>query len=266
MDNTSIHPEQYDTVHKVLKATGFSRKYGPLQHVHIDQGDSSLYECFKDVEDWNLVAQQVGADLATLMDLIGWLLSSNPYSTAMPTHKLEICEQRRMCEAGIPPEIKIDAPSSLRRDCIGQGSTKMEKYDKNGNKQSFCTGTIIVGTIRNITPFGAFVDLGIEGRMLGDKRFNTGLLHSSEVDLNTVTIGQSIEVVIKKIDQERGRVGLGIYTRSESANFSAQGGIEFEKPEVRKRSYNSSNDNKDGRNRGNCKTEGQRKKQKYHER
>ena len=142
----------------------------------------------------------------------------------------------------------------------------MEKYDKNGNKQSFCTGTIIVGTIRNITPFGAFVDLGIEGRMLGDKRFNTGLLHSSEVDLNTVTIGQSIEVVIKKIDQERGRVGLGIYTRSDGANFSAQGGIEFEKPEVRKRSYNSSNDNKDGRNRGNCKTEGQRKKQKYHER
>ena len=242
LDNTSIHPEQYGIVHKLLDTTGFLKLHGKLEHYHISGNCSSLYESFKAVKNWNVVAEKVAADLPTVLDLVSWLLSSNPFSTDNSNYKLQNIDnfkQRRMCEVGIPPEIKIMAPSSLRSDPVIMG----RNYSgKKVNKESLRTGSVVLGTIRNITPFGAFIDLGVEGRMLNDSRLHTGLLHSSEIDLNTVIIGQSIEVVIKKLDKERGRVGLSVHQNNYDATNKDESIEKLGKSNILKRNVGAQED------------------------
>jgi small subunit ribosomal protein S1 len=68
-------------------------------------------------------------------------------------------------------------------------------------------GQVIDGVVKNITEYGAFVDLGgIDGLLhvtdMAWRRVN----HPSEV----VTIGQSVKVKIVKINQETHRISLGI--------------------------------------------------------
>lgn len=62
------------------------------------------------------------------------------------------------------------------------------------------------GKVKNITDFGAFVDIGLP---------QDGLVHISELSrkkvekvTDVVSIGQDIEVWIKKVDQKRGRISL----------------------------------------------------------
>ena len=69
-------------------------------------------------------------------------------------------------------------------------------------------GTILRGTIRNITDFGAFVDIGLK---------KTGLVHISELShhhikhpLDIVSIGDIINVKVISIDEERERIGLSL--------------------------------------------------------
>ena len=69
-------------------------------------------------------------------------------------------------------------------------------------------GMILKGTVRNVTDFGAFVDIGIK---------NDGLVHISELSDNfvddpmaIVSVGQIVEVRVIDIDKERGRVSLSM--------------------------------------------------------
>lgn len=74
-------------------------------------------------------------------------------------------------------------------------------------------GTLVKGVVKNITEFGAFVDLdGIDG-----------LLHITDMSWSRVThpsdilkIGQEIEVIIVDIDREKERVSLGLKQKSEN--------------------------------------------------
>ena len=69
-------------------------------------------------------------------------------------------------------------------------------------------GTILKGTVRNITDFGAFIDIGLK---------QAGLLHISEMShrrvrhpLDVLSIGDSLDVMIISIDEARGRIGLSL--------------------------------------------------------
>lgn len=68
--------------------------------------------------------------------------------------------------------------------------------------------SIVHGVIRNITDFGAFVDIGVH---------QDGLLHISEISVNFVSdiyeylkIGDKIKVKITEIDTERNRISLSM--------------------------------------------------------
>lgn len=68
-------------------------------------------------------------------------------------------------------------------------------------------GSILTGVVKNITDYGAFVDLGgVDGLLhvtdISWKRVN----HPSEV----LTIGQSLEVQVIRFNQETGRISLGM--------------------------------------------------------
>jgi len=68
-------------------------------------------------------------------------------------------------------------------------------------------GVVIKGTVKNLTDYGAFVDLGgIDGLLHITDMAWKRVKHPSEV----VTVGEEIDVRILKFDRERQRVSLGI--------------------------------------------------------
>src|SRR6188474_1603427 len=68
-------------------------------------------------------------------------------------------------------------------------------------------GAVIKGTVKNLTDYGAFVDLGgIDGLLHITDMAWKRVKHPSEV----VTVGDEIDVRILKFDRERNRVSLGL--------------------------------------------------------
>lgn len=69
-------------------------------------------------------------------------------------------------------------------------------------------GMVVEGTVRNVMPFGAFVDIGLK---------NMGLVHISEISnkfiknpTEVLSIGQILKVKIISIELDRERIGLSI--------------------------------------------------------
>jgi len=70
-------------------------------------------------------------------------------------------------------------------------------------------GQRIHGVIKNLTPYGAFVDLGgIDGMIHNSELSWKHIKHPSQV----VSVGQKVDVVIKDIDAEKRRISLGYKT------------------------------------------------------
>lgn len=69
-------------------------------------------------------------------------------------------------------------------------------------------GTVVKGTVHNVTDFGVFVDIGIK---------INGLIHRSELSakpfrhpLDVISVGDIIDVLVISVDEERGRIGLSL--------------------------------------------------------
>lgn len=69
-------------------------------------------------------------------------------------------------------------------------------------------GTIVKGTVHNVTDFGVFVDFGIK---------TNGLIHRSELSdkpfrhpTDVVAVGDIVTCVVLSIDEQRGRIGLSL--------------------------------------------------------
>lgn len=94
-----------------------------------------------------------------------------------------------------------------RRELIEQERTDK----KQGLMSTLKVGDIRTGNVKNITDFGAFIDLdGLDG-LLHITDMSWGRLnHPSEM----LKLGQSIEVQILEIDREKERVSLGLKQRT----------------------------------------------------
>ena len=79
--------------------------------------------------------------------------------------------------------------------------------DREAIMQNLKEGAIVKGVVKNITDYGAFVDLGgIDGLLHITDLAWRRVKHPSEV----LTVGDEIEAKILKFDQEKNRVSLGI--------------------------------------------------------
>ena len=94
-----------------------------------------------------------------------------------------------------------DPRESLPKPLLRQDVLKMEDLSP---------GMKLEGTVRNVVDFGAFVDLGVK---------QDGLLHISQMSTgrkrienphDVVSVGDIVNVEIKSIDTERGRIGLSL--------------------------------------------------------
>jgi small subunit ribosomal protein S1 len=81
---------------------------------------------------------------------------------------------------------------------------------RRGQLSTLKIGQIVKGRVKNITDFGAFIDLGSLDGLLHITDISWGrVAHPSEV----VKLGEDINVVVLAIDKEQGKVSLGIKQR-----------------------------------------------------
>jgi small subunit ribosomal protein S1 len=73
--------------------------------------------------------------------------------------------------------------------------------------ETLCEGAIVKGVVKNITDYGAFIDLGgIDGLLHITDMAWRRVRHPSEV----LQVGQEVEAKVLKFDQEKSRVSLGV--------------------------------------------------------
>ena len=127
---------------------------------------------------------------------------------ALKTAQTEAALLAKKLDAGVPTVTDIlkaiarpgrDPREDLPAPLMRQNVVKLS---------DLAVGTILPGTVRNITDFGAFIDIGLK---------QAGLLHISEMShrrvrhpLDMLSVGDALDVMIISIDEERGRIGLSL--------------------------------------------------------
>ncbi|MGH9452599.1 MAG: 30S ribosomal protein S1 [Terriglobia bacterium] len=107
-------------------------------------------------------------------------------------------------------EAKVIKVNKARNNLVVSRKLALEE-DLNRRKSSLMDrlqeGAVLTGRVKNITDYGAFVDLGgLDGLLhIGDLAWGR-VSHASEV----VEVGQELEVKVLKYDPEKGRVSLGL--------------------------------------------------------
>lgn len=103
-----------------------------------------------------------------------------------------------------------------RRNLVLSRRAYLERQREESRQQllaELAVGQVRHGTVRNIQPFGAFVDLGgVDGLVHVSELSWKRIMHPSEV----LEVGQAVKVKIKKIDPETGKISLGMKELSES--------------------------------------------------
>jgi uncharacterized protein len=121
--------------------------------------------------------------LGELMEAETLAALATQLEVGLPTLK-DIFEQ--MVRPGRDPRQDLPAPI-LRSDVLSM--------------DDLTVGMRLLGTVRNVVDFGAFVDIGVK---------NDGLLHRSQIPRGEILVlGDVIEVEIQKVEPDRGRISLG---------------------------------------------------------
>jgi small subunit ribosomal protein S1 len=102
--------------------------------------------------------------------------------------------------------VVLDINSQKQEISLGMKQTEANPWDQ--VEEKYPVGTKISGVVRNLTNYGAFVEIeeGIDGLLhVSDMSWTRKVLHPSEV----VKKGDEIEAVVLAVDQEKKRVALG---------------------------------------------------------
>lgn len=148
-----------------------------------------------------------------LLDKLGFTVKDlrDKDKVALLAAKRKLVEERKLAQeldAGLPTVHDIlDAlvsPGRDPREDLPAPLTRQNIVKLSDIK----VGSILRGTIRNVTDFGAFVDIGIE---------KAGLIHISEMGerkprhpLDVVSVGDVVQVRVISVDEKRGRIGLSL--------------------------------------------------------
>jgi len=100
---------------------------------------------------------------------------------------------------------KQEISLGIKQTEVNPWTTVAQKYPK---------GTVVEGVVRNLTNYGAFVEIeeGIDGLLhVSDMSWTKKVSHPSEI----VQKGQEIRCVVLEVDQEKMRVALGLKQMSE---------------------------------------------------
>ncbi|MBK6673872.1 MAG: 30S ribosomal protein S1 [Proteobacteria bacterium] len=111
---------------------------------------------------------------------------------------------------GKPLEFKVIKLDQKRNNVVVSRRAVVEQEfsaERSALMDNLQEGTVVKGTVKNLTDYGAFVDLGgIDGLLHITDMAWKRVKHPSEV----VQVGTEVEVRILKFDRERSRVSLGL--------------------------------------------------------
>jgi uncharacterized protein len=168
LEITGVHPESYDVAKNLLKEFGFDTK------------DLTDKEKIKDVKA-KLSEVNNEKDIKTL---------ASKFNIGEPTLKDIINE---LIKPGRDP--REDMPKPILRSDVSSFDDLRD-------------GMILTGTVRNVTDFGAFVDVGVK---------HDGLVHISEMSdkfiknpSEVVSVGDIVKVQVIGIDKDRQKVKLSM--------------------------------------------------------
>ncbi len=128
---------------------------------------------------------------------------------------------RALLDSGVKPaalvkELGIGLPTleDMIKDLLKPGRDPREDMPRPILRTDVLTmhdlaeGMILMGTVRNVVDFGAFVDIGVK---------QDGLVHVSELadhfvqdPLDVVNVGDVVKVRVVSVDEKRGRIGLSM--------------------------------------------------------
>ncbi|WP_129600326.1 Tex family protein [Anaerophilus nitritogenes] len=169
LDNTAVHPESYPITIKLVEKLGYLKN-------DIENGK------LKDIESKILEYEQ-GNTLEQNIEKIACELE-----VGIPTLKDIIQEIKK---PGRDPREEMPKPV-FRSDVLKMEDLKIDM--------------IMMGTVRNVVDFGAFVDIGVK---------QDGLVHISQLSekfikspMDIVAVGDEVKVKIIDLDIERGKISL----------------------------------------------------------
>lgn len=144
-----------------------------------------------------------GGFLVDVMGIEGFLHSSLSAFKGLP-------EKEVMFK---PFKFKIVKVNNLRRSIIvsrREAVQKEKEVTKDKIWQELKVGAVHSGTVKAITDFGAFIDLGgVDGLLHITDMSWSKISHPSEI----VALGDRIEVVILNLDRDSGKISLGLKQR-----------------------------------------------------
>ncbi len=114
----------------------------------------------------------------------------------------------KVVEVGAEVEaVVLDVDADNRRISLGMKQTEPNPWDL--VEQTYAINSIVRGIVRNLTDFGAFIEVeeGVEGLVhVSDLSWTKKIKHPSEV----LQKGQEVEAVVLNVDAENQRLSLGI--------------------------------------------------------
>lgn len=169
LDSTSVHPESYKACKALMEKLGIgSENLAKGGNAKIDQILCEKYHVNKPSQAVKTLSKELEIGILTLTDIIE-----------------ELKKPGRDPREEAPPVVFSREAKSI--DDLKEG---ME----------------LMGTVRNVVDFGAFVDIGVK---------EDGLVHISQLShkfvsrpMDVVSIGDNVKVKILSIDRERGKIGL----------------------------------------------------------
>lgn len=171
LDGTSVHPESYGACRALLKTLGLSlEETRKMDRTHLFARMQEAAGKKSPEEAFKALSEITGAGVLTLKDIVEELL-----------------------KPGRDPREDMPGPV-FRSDVLS-----MEDLE---------VGMVMMGTVRNVVNFGAFVDIGVK---------TDGLVHVSQLSdkfvkdpMDVVRVGDPVEVRVIGIDRERGKISLSM--------------------------------------------------------
>src|SRR6056297_3926781 len=209
LDNTAVHPESYQATNKFLEKMGYSLDDVKKGRLH-DLDEKILAYEIPEAANAMKVPEK-GTTLKSFEALKSFKIAKPKQMTSKDRRKLVDKHLRKIAEdleMGFPTlkDIveELKKPGRDPRDEMVKPLFRSDVLKIEDLKVDM----VLPGTVRNVTDFGAFVDVGLK---------NDGLVHISELSdkfikkaMDAVSVGDEVQVRVLSVDLERKRVSLSM--------------------------------------------------------
>ena len=150
----------------------------------------------------------------------GVILSTNGNTVFVPASQTGVAKGGDLSTLlGTTQKVKLLEFDTEKKRALGSIKVLLNEEKKAREEAIWATlevGKHYMGTVKNLTPYGAFVDIGgVDGMVHNTELSWKRIKHPSQV----VSVGQQIDVFIKELDVEKKRISLGYKTQEMDSWF-----------------------------------------------